>query len=195
MRWYSMMWRRMKKLTSGLITTVLSILLIVTAFTVIFHQATDGEPNVFGYQLKTVLSGSMEPEFQTGSIIAIQAKENITEFQKGDIITFHNSDGMVITHRVDEVKDNGAQYVTKGDNNNRADSELVLAESIVGQYTGFTIPYAGYVTQFANSKEGALFLLILPGVILVGYSIINIGRALRQLEASSKQEPEVSNNQ
>lgn len=31
-----------------------------------------GEPQVFGYQLKTVLSGSMEPEIKTGSIIAVK---------------------------------------------------------------------------------------------------------------------------
>ncbi|BAC12756.1 signal peptidase [Oceanobacillus iheyensis HTE831] len=190
-----MMWRSMKKLTSGLITTVLSMLLIVTVFTVILQQATDGTPNVFGYQLKTVLSGSMEPEFQTGSIISIHPQEDTTQFQKGDIITFQNSDGMVITHRVEEVKNNGEQYVTKGDNNNRADSELVVADSILGQYTGFTIPYVGYATQFANSEEGALFLLIIPGVMLVGYSIINIGRALRQVETSSKEKTEVSNHQ
>ncbi|MFS0752586.1 signal peptidase I SipW [Oceanobacillus sp. 1P07AA] len=188
-----MKWTTMKKFTSVLTTTVLSMLLIITVFTMILHQATDGEPNVFGYQLKTVLSGSMEPEFQTGSIIAIEQQEDVTQFQRGDIITFHNSEGMVITHRVEEVKDNGAQYVTKGDNNNRADSELVIPESIIGQYTGFTIPYAGYVTQFANSKEGALFLLIFPGIMLVGYSLINIGRALRQIETSNKKE--MSSNQ
>ena|SRR5690625_3487695 len=180
------MWCRIKKFISSLTTSVLFVLMIVTLFTVIMNLATAEQPNVFGYELKTVLSGSMEPEFQTGSIIAVQPVEDTNQFQKGDIITFYSREEVMITHRVEEVKDNGSQYVTKGDNNSAADFEPVLAENVVGKYNGFTIPYAGYAAHFATSPEGALCLLVAPGLVLVSYAIFIITRGLRQLEVSGK---------
>ena len=77
-----------RKISSGIITTILVIMMTVTIVAVIVNQATEGKWNVFGYQIKTVLSGSMEPAFQTGSIIVIESKEDRTQFQIGDIITF-----------------------------------------------------------------------------------------------------------
>jgi signal peptidase len=184
------MWQGIKKFISGLTTSVLFVLLIVTVFAVMVNQAADGEPNVFGYELKTVLSGSMEPEFQTGSIIAVEPMDDTTQFQKGDIITFYSPEELMVTHRIEEVRDNGSQYVTKGDNNNAADFEPVLAENVVGQYTGFTVPYAGYAVDFATSPEGALFLLIVPGAVLAGCAILIILRVLRQMEIPNEKEPD-----
>lgn len=181
------MWRRIRKFFSGLITSILFVVLTVTLFSVISYQASGGEPNVFGYQLKTVLSGSMEPEFQAGSMIAIKPTEDPTQFETGDIITFINPDDNLVTHRVHEVNNEGQQYITKGDSNNTVDPEPIIAENIVGEYTGFTIPYVGYVINFAASPEGALYLLVVPGALLIGYSIFIIGRALRQLEPPSKE--------
>lgn len=183
-----------RKISSGIITTILAIMMIVTIVAVIANQATEGKWNVFGYQIKTVLSGSMEPAFQTGSIIVIESKEDPTQFQNGDIITFYNSNGVIISHRVKKVINNGAQYLTKGDNNNGADLEPVLAENIIGQYTGITVPYVGYVISFATSKEGAFLLMIVPGALLLCYSIIIIRRVFREIENMNGKNPEVSNN-
>ena len=52
----------------------------------------------------------------------------------------------------------------KGDNNNGPDLEPVLAENVIGKYADITVPYAGYALNYANSKAGALLLLIIPGV-------------------------------
>ncbi|SDI71566.1 signal peptidase I SipW [Natribacillus halophilus] len=186
------MWRVTGKVISGFTTTLLFALLVVTLFAVISSQAAEGEPNVFGYELKTVLSGSMEPEIQTGSMIAIQSTEHPTQFEQGDVITFTNADDNLVTHRVHEVENDGQQYITKGDNNNSTDSEPVLAENIVGEYTGWTVPFLGYAFVFATSEQGAVLLLILPGVLLLAYSAFTIGRALRQIEPSEKKEETVS---
>lgn len=45
-----------------------------------------------GYQFKSVLSGSMEPTFLTGSIIAIEPTKDGSKYQKGDVITFKEKD-------------------------------------------------------------------------------------------------------
>jgi signal peptidase I len=166
------------------------------AFVVISSKASGGEPSILGYQLKTVLSGSMEPGIQTGSIIAIKPGGDMTRFQKGDVITFMQGPDKLITHRIEKVQGEGknVQYVTKGDNNNSADSNPVLPNNVVGEYKGFTIPYIGYTMNFAQTKAGAALLLVLPGLLLLTYSGITIWKTIREVEGSKKNEiPPVNN--
>ncbi|GAB3799115.1 signal peptidase I SipW [Virgibacillus kimchii] len=170
------------KFISSLTTTLLMVVLLVTLFMVVITKASGNEANLFGYQIKTVLSGSMEPVFETGSIIAIKTGGDMTRFQEGDIITFQMDEDILVTHRVTEVNNAGQEYMTKGDANDGADLNPVTSENIVGEYTGFTVPYAGYVMNFANTREGAALLLIVPGVFFIGYAMITIGRTVRHVK-------------
>nr|WP_138919799.1 signal peptidase I [Lentibacillus jeotgali] len=169
-------------------TFLLFAVLIVTVLLVISFRASGGEAAIFGYQFKTVLSGSMEPEIQTGSIISIEKGGDMKRFEKGDVITYRTPEDMLVTHRIAEVIGDGEQYITKGDNNEGADLDPILAQNVVGKYTGFTVPYIGYVMNFANTSQGAALMLILPGLLLVGYSGITIWRALRQFDDSKAAE-------
>jgi signal peptidase I len=179
---------KIKKWVSTIVTTILFLTLIFTAAVVISSKASGGEPSVLGYQLKTVLSGSMEPGIKTGSIIAIKPGGDMTRFQKDDVITFKVSNDKLITHRVTDVKGTGknTQYITKGDNNNAADLDPVLAANVVGEYNGFTIPYIGYLLNAAQSKIGSALLLMLPGVLLLLYSAITIWKAIKEVEVNKE---------
>ncbi|MBY7142658.1 signal peptidase I [Virgibacillus sp. NKC19-3] len=179
--------KRVLKVISNLVTTVLFIVLLLTLFLVVSTKASGGEPNFFGYQLKTVLSGSMEPTIQTGSIIPIKEVDDPTSFQTGDVITYQTEEDILVTHRITEVNEGGNQYITKGDANDAADMEPVNAMNIVGAYTGISIPYIGYVMDFANSSEGAALLLVIPGVFLIIYAGVTIWRAFRQLDQAKKE--------
>lgn len=170
------MWRKLLKIINQLVTSLLFITLLFTLFLVISSKVTGKDANLFGYQIKTVLSGSMEPEMETGSIIFIETVGDTTRFQENDVITFLTEENIPVTHRITEVIDSGEQYITKGDANEAADSQPVLAENIVGTYTGITIPYAGYILSFATSKQGAALLLIVPGILLLINSFIIIWR-------------------
>lgn len=77
-------------------------------------------------------------------------------------------------------------YETKGDNNNGPDLEPVLAENVVGKYGDITVPYVGYLLSYANSKAGAALLLIIPGILLLGYSAISIFTAIRSIDEEKK---------
>jgi len=178
--------KRILKAIGSVLSSLLFIVLLLTLFLVISTKASGGEPNLFGYQLKAVLSGSMEPEIQTGSIISIKEVDDPTAFQKDDVITYITEEDVLVTHRVMEVQQDGEVYVTKGDANDAADINPVMADNIVGSYTGFTIPYVGYVMNFANTNEGAALLLIIPGVLLLGYSVITIWRAFREIDKEKK---------
>ncbi|WP_026569312.1 MULTISPECIES: signal peptidase I SipW [Sediminibacillus] len=173
---------------SRLVTFTLFATLLFMVFVVISSKASGGEPQVMGYQLKTVLSGSMEPGIKTGSVIAVKPGGDMTRFEKGDVITFQTEEELLITHRIVDVTTSGDNvlYETKGDNNDAADREPVLSQNVVGEYSGFTVPYVGYFISFAQSKEGSALLLILPGILLLGYAGFTIWQTISQLDAKSK---------
>ncbi|WP_438296762.1 signal peptidase I SipW [Sporosarcina sp. FA15] len=178
--------KRMKRISS-IVSGILMVLLISVASIVVFTKVSGGEPQLFGYQLKTVLSGSMEPGILTGSIIAVKPAEDKTNFKKGDVITFQEEENILITHRITEVVKSGDSvlYRTKGDNNNAEDMNPVLSDNVVAEYTGFTVPYVGYFINFTQSKNGA-FLLLIPGFLLLIYSGFTIWRALGEIELAPK---------
>jgi signal peptidase I len=184
--------KKIKKWISNFVTIVLFLILILMIFLFVSSKLSGGEPQVFGYQLKTVLSGSMEPGIKTGSIILVKSGGNMKKLNKGDVITFVNEERVIVTHRILEVIKSGEQvsYRTKGDNNKTADPNSVLSNNILAKYTGLTIPYLGYIADFAKSKIGNAFLLILPGILLICYSLFSIWNTLTQLDKNNKETSE-----
>ena len=172
------------KALKNIVTILLFAVLFILLFVVVSMKASGGEAGLFGYQIKSVLSGSMEPGIQTGSIIAVKETDTTHHFEKGDVITFLTDEGMVVTHRIEQVKDDGQTYITKGDANDGADLDPVMQENIIGKYSGVTVPYVGYAMSFLNSSKGAALLMVLPGIGLVIYSIIQIRQAIRTLGRS-----------
>lgn len=138
----------------------------------------------------------MEPEIQTGSVIAVKPVEDKTSFKADDIITFVDSRSQIVTHRIIDVVGSGenTQYVTKGDNNEHPDAEPVLAENVIAEYTGFTIPYLGYFIEFAKSQKGAVILFIVPGILLLIYAAFQIWSVMKMIEPNSQKISENKDN-
>lgn len=108
---------------------------------------------LIGYDVYTVLSGSMEPTYHTGSVIYVKDCEP-EEVQVGDPITFvMNEDLVVATHRVIEVDEEKGAFYTKGDANAAPDGSPVLFENLIGKPV-FTIPYLGYVADYVQNPPG-----------------------------------------
>ncbi|QUG40566.1 signal peptidase I [Psychrobacillus sp. INOP01] len=184
--------QKIKKWVNNIVSGILMILLISVATIVVISKASGGEPEFFGYQLKTVLSGSMEPGIQTGSIIAVKSAVVKTGYEKDDVITFQAEEDILITHRITEVVRTGDSvlYRTKGDNNNAEDMNPVLSDNVVAKYTGFTLPYVGYFINFSQSKNGALLLLI-PGFLLLIYSAFTIWKVISVMELRPKEQVDI----
>ena len=134
---------------------ILSI--IVISYGISLIQVTKGKqklPTVLGFTGVTAISGSMEPEVSVGDYVIIK-KPKKEDIQKGTIITFEQNN-VLVTHRVEEVIDDGV-YSTKGDANNIVDSELVKFENIIG--TSILV-----VPKFGNLL---LWLRTIPGIITI----------------------------
>ncbi|ARV47370.1 signal peptidase I [Bacillus subtilis] len=180
--------KKAMRLISNILYVIIFTLIIVLTLVVISTRSSGGEPAVFGYTLKSVLSGSMEPEFNTGSLILVKEITDVKELQKGDVITFMQDANTAVTHRIIDMTKQGDHllFKTKGDNNAAPDSTLVSDENVRAQYTGFQLPYAGYILHFASQPIGTAVLLIVPGVMLLVYAFVTITSAIREIERKTK---------
>lgn len=177
------------KVISTIINWLLIIALIFVAALVFINMTSEGNPQIFGQELKVVYSGSMEPEIKTGSVIGIIPAVDKDNYKVDDIIMFQSEPGVYVTHRIMDVFQNnsGVLYQTKGDNNEHPDTNPVMAANVYGKYSGLHIPYLGYVMDFANSKFGLVALLIIPGVLLLIQSGKSLYEGITELRKQKNQ--------
>jgi len=125
---------------------------------------------ILGIVPYVVLSGSMEPSIETGSVCFINKHAKFEDIKEKDVIAFKMKDGTLVTHRAIEINDSG--IVTKGDNNKDADNNIVTKENFVGKNL-FWIPKVGYVIKAFQTTTGriiaaAIILLLLVSGFLFG---------------------------
>ena len=127
---------------------------------------------LFGITPYTVLSGSMEPEYKTGSIVYVE-KTDTSLLKAGDCITFRQASGLVVTHRITEVVKNGTDiaFKTKGDANSVPDEGQVPALYVIGKPL-FSVPYLGYVANFLQNPPG-LYIVVGGTLILLLLSFLS----------------------
>lgn len=155
-------WEIAKK---GISILAFALLLTVSFQSFKTNKDKDYIPSIFNYVYLNVLSGSMEPEFSPNDLIIGKKVKDTSVLKEGDIITYRD-DQALVTHRIVEIKDNGASFVTKGDANETVDSRETPAEAVVAKLTTH-IPSLGYLlSKFYNFKFQALLYLILMYCIL-----------------------------
>lgn len=128
---------------------------------------------LIGFDVYTVLSGSMEPAIHTGSVIYVKEVDPAT-IKVNDVITFVIEGDIVGTHRVTKVEKNTDpelkgmgeyMFYTKGDANEDADGKPVYSVNLLGTPV-FTVPYMGYVADFVQNPPGT-YIVIAGGCILL----------------------------
>ena len=124
---------------------------------------------IFGLQVFTVLSGSMEPTYHTGSLIYVKKVDPFT-IQPGRPITFMLDEKTVATHRVvgvvpDEEDTTVIRFRTKGDANEAEDGTLVHYKNVIGEPV-FSIPYLGYLAEYIQHPPG-MYVAISAGAVLL----------------------------
>jgi signal peptidase I len=126
-----------------------------------------------------VQSGSMKPAIKTGSIVVSLPSDN---YFQGDVITFSPRDksNNLITHRVvfkKYTEESSPTYLTAGDANEDLDSWEITNANIIGKNV-LTLPYLGYLANFAKTPQGFLILVIVPATIVIYEEIKNLLREL-----------------
>ena len=125
---------------------------------------------IVGLTPYVVLSGSMEPNYHTGSLIYDKKVDPFT-LKEGDVITFMVSEDTLATHRIvgvvpDEDEPGTIRFRTKGDANDAEDGTLVHYKNVVGTPV-FTIPYLGYFSNWITHAPGKYIAITAAVVFLI----------------------------
>lgn len=156
------MTKTLKKIWNG-VTTLLVALVVLLALLLVGAR-------LVGMQVFSVLSGSMEPTYHTGSLIYVKTVDPY-DITVGDPITFMMDENTVATHRVvevvpDEEDSSVIRFRTKGDANEAVDGALVHYKNVIGTPV-FTIPYLGYVSNYVQNPPGTYLAISAVAVILI----------------------------
>lgn len=172
-----------KKIWNGVTT---ALVVVVVALALLLAGA-----RLFGLQVYTVLSGSMEPNYHVGSIIYVKDVEPDT-LQVGDAISFMISESTVATHRIieilpDEEDPNVIRFRTKGDNNDIPDTNPVHCNNVLGKVVG-TVPLLGYVSNFVQNPPGTYITIGAVAILVLAVFLPDIFTSARELK--KEDEPE-----
>ena len=150
------------KKIGNVVTTVLVVAVVLLAIAL-------AGVRLFGLQVYTVLSGSMEPAYHVGALL-YDKKVDPAQLRPGDVITFMLDEETIVTHRIvevvpDEEDPSVIRFRTKGDANAAEDGSLVHYKNVLGAPV-FAIPKLGYFANFVQQPPG-LYVAIAFGAVLV----------------------------
>ncbi len=153
--------RSLKKIWNGISSVAVALVVLLAILLV--------GARLVGLQVFTVLSGSMEPTYHTGSLIYVKKVDPYT-IKEGQPITFMLDENTVATHRVvgivpDEEDPAVIRFRTKGDANEAEDGSLVHYKNVIGTPI-FSIPYLGYVADYIQHPPG-MYIAISGGAVLL----------------------------
>ncbi len=137
-------------------------------------------------QAKIVKSGSMDPAIKTGGLVVIKPEDS---YKVGDIITFGQDTKTQIptTHRIVSVNSDGSgmRFVTKGDANEEEDPTETKLSDVHGKVI-FSLPYMGYVLDFAKKPMGFVLLVGVPALIII---LDEIGKIIKEMKSLKRKKP------
>ncbi len=188
----------------------ISLVLAVIMAALALFAALSGEENgkeIFGYKIlivntdsmsKSDISANEEIFFNAGDLIIIHRVDDPNELKVGDVITFFSynpeSLGKTISHKIREIKysDSGAVtgIVTYGINKGVNDIVEVKPEHIMGKYI-FKVAGAGNFFSFLKTPRGFYLSVLIPGVLLIIFFSIKVGKTLGKQEYANEYNEEV----
>lgn len=151
--------RRIKKIWNGINSVLIGLVLLLAIVLV--------GVRLIGLDVYVVLSGSMEPAYQTGAVIYVKEADT-NALKSGDVITFYLNADTIATHRIVEVTEENGEiaFRTKGDANDVEDGSAVAASRVIGTPV-FTIPYLGYLVSYIQSTSGRYATIAVGAVLLL----------------------------
>jgi signal peptidase len=117
-------------------------------------------PSVFGLKSLTVVSGSMEPTIQTGSVVIDEVISPL-DARPGDIVTFQDPlRPRQLTHRLQKMRVEGdtAYMVTLGDANDAPERWTVQTDGQIGRVVAH-LPKLGYARAAIGTRYARLAVL------------------------------------
>lgn len=162
-------------------TLLLAVSALITATIVV--------PYFAGAQRFTVLTGSMRPTYNPGSLIVVKPV-NTDELMIGQAITYQMESGQaaVVTHRIIAISENQKgerTFATQGDANGQPDEKEVRPVQIRGK-VWYGLPYLGYVNNWLTGEQRTVIVGIAVGALVI-YAVFMIVSGTRDSRRRKKQ--------
>ena len=172
----------------NVVSTVLVVIVVLFAILLVGVR-------LFGIQVFSVISGSMEPEYPVGSLIYVK-EVDASEVEVNDVITYVLPNDMPSTHRVISIDRQNQHFQTKGDANETPDGAPVHFKNLIGKPV-FTIPVLGYVAHFIQTPPGMYIAIAIGAVLLILVFLPDLlkkndGKSKEAKEAKDPEEPKKS---
>ena len=149
---------KLKKLWSILSTALVVFIVLCAVFLV--------GSRLLGYQVYTVLSGSMRPAYAEGDLLYVEPVKP-SQVKVDDPITFVLNEKLTVaTHRVVRIDGEKQLFYTKGDANGTEDTDPVHFNNLIG-IPRFSVPLLGYVSYFVQNPPGT-YITLVAGLLLIG---------------------------
>lgn len=150
---------------------------VLLAVVVALGIALIAVPKATGSVPLTVLTGSMSPTYDPGSVVIVRPVD-VDDLQIGDVITFQEKSGdpTVVTHRIVGIgfggDGGGRTFTTQGDANGAADAAPVTEPQVRGK-VWYSVPLVGYAVNAFDADLRATLVKVLAGALLLygGYLI------------------------
>lgn len=164
-----------KLLIKQIIGFVIYSIICIFAIYLIVGLMNGNKKSLFGYTIRIVVSGSMEPEIQTNSINIIKLCD-IEDIKVNDVVCFNYSQDVI--HRVIEIKTNEDGDIvlhTKGDANEKPDDVEVYDEMVIGKVVKTFNGASGLISKYSispgNIDSVALSRDLISKLIIIGIII------------------------
>lgn len=155
---------RQKKSPVAAVCSVLGTLLLII---IVAAYLPITIPRAFGYEIYTVISGSMEPAIPTGSLVYVKYIHP-EEIQTEDVIAFYgtDADGSIVTHRVVSNSAAMGNFITKGDANSDNDMNPIPYANYIGKVQ-LSVPELGGIFQTITGTNGKIAAVSMIGLAIV----------------------------
>lgn len=165
-----------KKRTIARICSMIGVSLLILVILICIPLTL---PRLVGFDIYTVVTGSMEPAIPVGSLIYVR-EEAPAELMEGEVVAYRSDTdaGIIITHRVVKNQVVSGQLITKGDANEAEDISPVSYAQVIGKVT-LTIPVLGGIFAAMVTFYGKI---VIVSVVLLAAILLYIGTDSRNIQ-------------
>ena len=171
----------------NIIGTVILVFLIIIVVVVFYARLTHNVPELFGFQLFRVSSGSMSPDLEVGDVILSQ-RVSVENIHEGDIVTYSGETGelkdKLITHKVIKApylnSDGVYMLETQGSALGTVPDPPIRADQVIGKYLT-RMAFLNSVYSFFITPIG---LIVFIGIIILlfAYEMISLIVSYKSLD-------------
>ncbi len=168
--------RKVLSICKKIVDVLLTMFVIAFVLVVCLQRFSNNEISLFSFRMFTVVSGSMEPEYNIGDVL-ISKEVEPEKIEVGDDVSYLGKsgtfNGKVVTHRVIEIdrdKDNKLVFHTKG-LANPAEDPLVYEDQLYGVVV-YQAKILSMIYKCVSNPNGMFFFIVIPILYVIGSEMI-----------------------